>query len=316
MKLNVTNLIQTYSIVARDPETGQLGVAVQTHQMGVGRVVPWLLPGVGALATQSLTNVKYGPMGLAMLKEGIPAERVIAGLISTDDHPEVRQIAVVDAKGQSAAWTGKNCIPEAGHQLGDGFSVQANMMTHTSVVPAMASAYQTSTGDFATRLLTAMIAAQTDGGDIRGMQSAALKIVPGPDAEGLLPYPWQTLFDLRVDEHADPVQELARLVRLRRAQLIDQRGYAALEREDLDSALGLWGEARDLAPELEELAYWQAVTLADKHEEIQKAAAILAPMLGTDPRKDHWIELLYRLEKSGIIERTGASSDLIGALPS
>ena len=187
MKFKPTELNQTYSIVARDAATGQLGVAVQTHQMGVGRVVPWLLPGVGALATQSITNVRFGPLGLAILKEGLPAARVIRGLIGLDDRPKVRQVAVVDFQGEAAAWTGPGCIPEAGDRQGDGYSVQANMMTKPTVVQAMGEAYETATGDLASRLMAAMTAAQDEGGDIRGMQSAALKIVPGKDADGKVP---------------------------------------------------------------------------------------------------------------------------------
>ena len=316
MKFKADELLQTYSIVARDAATGQLGVAVQTHQMGVGRVVPWLLPGVGALATQSMTNVQFGPLGLTMLKEGLPAARVISGLIGLDDRPEVRQVAVVDSQGDAAAWTGQGCIPEAGDHQGEGYSVQANMMTHPTVIQAMSAAFEAPAVDFASRLMAAMSAAQNEGGDIRGMQSAALKIVPGPDAAGKLPHTWEVLFDLRVDEHADPLKELGRLVRLRRAKIIDQRGHDAFARGDRETALESWAEARAMAPELEELAYWQAVTLGDKPADLQAAAAILGPMLASDARAGHWIDLLYRLEKCGLIERTGAASELAATLPS
>lgn len=305
-----TDLFSTYSIVARDAETGELGVAVQTHQMGVGRVVPWLMPGVGAIATQSMSNVSFGPLGLALLREGRTAAQVIAALVASDDQAHRRQVACVDAHGAAAAHTGAGCIAEAGHHIGAGYSVQANMMTNPTVVAAMASAYESASGDLAARMLAAMAAAQAEGGDIRGMQSAALVVVSG-DAGAPV---WSTRYDLRVDEHAEPLTELARLVRLRRAQLIDARGHEALETGDRDSALRLWAEARELAPELEEIAFWQAVTLADSHADIDAALAILRPMLAREPLRAQWIDLITRLGMVGLIEREDAAADLLGAL--
>lgn len=309
MKFHHTELSSTYSIVARDTETGQLGVAVQTHQMGVGRVVPWLLPGIGALATQSVANVSFGPMGLAMLQEKVPAPKVIEALVASDKEAHKRQVAVVDAEGGAAAWTGDNCIPEAGHHIGDGYSVQANMMTNDTVVGAMASAYEGTTGDLAERMMAALQAAQREGGDIRGMQSAALKIVPGDQAPA-----WMVVYDLRVDEHQDPVAELARLVRLRSAQILDQQAYKTLEQGKREQALEKWQQARARAPELEELAFWQAVTLADEKNDVPTAAQILRPVLAKDPRRAHWIDLIRRLELCGLIERQGSAAELIAAL--
>jgi uncharacterized Ntn-hydrolase superfamily protein len=302
-------LSSTYSIVARDAEIGQLGVAVQTHQMGVGRIVPWLLPGIGALATQSLANVSFGPMGLAMLQEKVPASKVLEALVASDKEAHKRQVAVVDAEGGAAAWTGDNCIPEAGHHVGDGYSVQANMMTNDTVVGAMASAYEGTTGDLAERMMAALQAAQREGGDIRGMQSAAIKIVPGDQAPA-----WMVVYDLRVDEHQDPVAELARLVRLRSAQILDQQAYKTLEQGKREQALEKWQLARARAPELEELAFWQAVTLADEQNDVPAAAQILRPVLAKDPRRVHWIDLLRRLELCGLIERQGSAAELMAAL--
>jgi uncharacterized Ntn-hydrolase superfamily protein len=309
MKFHHTELSSTYSIVARDAETGQLGVAVQTHQMGVGRIVPWLLPGIGALATQSMANVSFGPMGLAMLQEKVPAPKVIEALVASDKEAHKRQVAVVDAERRAAAWTGDDCIPEAGHHIGDGYSVQANMMTNDTVVGAMASAYEKTTGDLAERMMAALQAAQREGGDIRGMQSAALKIVPGDKAPA-----WMVVYDLRVDEHQDPVAELARLVRLRSAQILDQQAYKTLEQGKREQALEKWQQARARAPELEELAFWQAITLADEQNDIPTAAQILRPVLAKDPRRAHWIDLLRRLELCGLIERQGSAAELIAAL--
>ncbi len=303
-------LFSTYSITARDPETGELGVAVQTHQMCVGHVVPWLLPGVGALAAQSLSNISFGPLGLALLRAGVPAPHVVAALVASDGQAHRRQLAVVDAEGRAAAHTGAGCIAVAAHRLGAGYSVQANMMTNTTVVDAMAAAYEQASGDLAQRMLAALAAAQAEGGDIRGMQSAALKVVPGDARQPA----WAARYDLRVDEHDNPLAELARLARLRGAQLADQRGHEALNAGDRGGALALWAQARAQAPELEEMAFWQALALADDHADIAAAAAILRPALAADPRRDHWLDLIQRLSVCGLIAREGAGEDLLAAL--
>ncbi|MFH1086844.1 MAG: DUF1028 domain-containing protein [Chloroflexota bacterium] len=310
MALDWTELACTYSIVARDATTGQLGVAVQTHQMGVGRVVGWLLPGVGAVATQSMTNVSYGPMALAMLREGVAAPRVLDALTATDPDAHRRQAAVVDAQGRAAAWTGRGCIPEAAHHMGSGYSVQANMMIHPTVVGAMAAAYEAASGDLAQRMLAALRAAQAEGGDIRGMQSAALKVVPGDAYKPA----WAADYDLRVDEHAGPVAELGRLVRLRHAQIIDRAGQALFEAGQVEEALARWAAARAEAPELEELAFWQAVTLADAGADATAAARLFDATLAQDPRRAQWIELVRRLARCGLIQRAGAAEELLTAL--
>jgi len=307
MKFHYTELFSTYSIVALDSETGQLGVAVQTHQMGVGQLVPWLAPGVGALVTQSRANFSFGPMGLAMLREDVPAPRVIAALVESDNEAHSRQVAAVDAQGRVGAWTGDNCIPEAGHHIGHGYSVQANMMTNDTVVAEMAAAYEGATGDFPERMMAALQAAQCEGGDIRGMQSAALKIVPG-DATSPS---WMAIYDLRVDEHADPIGELERLVRLRSAIILDQQGHQALEQGQRDQALEKWRQARARAPELEELPFWQAVTLADRINDVPMAAEILRAALAEHPRREHWIDLMKRLKNCDLVQRRSAVDELI-----
>jgi uncharacterized Ntn-hydrolase superfamily protein len=310
MKFHPADLFSTYSIVARDPDTGQLGVAVQTHQMSVGRLVPFLLPGIGAVATQSLVNISFGPMALTMLREGVGASHVIDALVASDEGANRRQVAVVDSHGHAAAWTGQGCIAEAVHHVGEGYSVQANMMTNPTVVPAMAKAYEKTGGVLAMRMLAALQAAEAEGGDIRGMQSAALVVVPGDKNMPM----WSTDYDLRVDEHASPVSELARLVRLRHAQIIDAAGYTAMDAGQRDEALDQWAKARREAPELEELAFWQAMALADQHVDIETAAAILRPALARNPQRVHWIDLIRRLQNCGLIERENAGDDLIAAL--
>lgn len=307
-------LFNTYSIVARDPETGDLGVAVQTHQMCVGSVVPWLKTGVGAVATQASTNISFGPLGLSLLEEGLEPAKVVDTLVASDKDANRRQFAVVDAKGKSAAWTGADCIAEAGHFIGEGFSVQANMMTKNTVIDAMVSVFTKAKGDLAERMMTALFAAQAEDGDIRGMQSAALKVVKGTIEGRDAIFRRRGLYDLRVDEHDQPVDELARLVRLRRAQIVNMRGHQLLEDDRIQEGMEIWDEARSLAPELEEMSFWQAVTLVDKPEEVIKAVNILKPMLEGEERREEWIELIRRVQDCGIIDRAGAGEELIQAL--
>lgn len=314
MRFHGDQLYSTYSIVARDPETGDLGVAVQTHQMVVGWLVPWLVPGVGAIATQSLVNISFGPMGLAMLREDVAASRVVDALVASDKRAHRRQFAVVDRHGRAAAWTGDGCIPEAAHIVGEGYSVQANMMLKNKVVDAMKAAFEATEGDLAMRMLVAMQAAEEQGGDIRGMQSAALKVVKGDlSTESLYP-DWQIIYDLRVDEHDEPMTELARLVRLNRAQIINQEGHELLKKEQREAALALWAEARQMAPELEEIPFWQAVTLADKPADVTTAASILQPTLADDPLREQWLDLVRRLQICGLLEREGAADELLAAM--
>lgn len=304
----------TYSIVARDPASRQLGVAVQTHQMCVGSAVPWLEAGVGAVATQSLTNVRFGPLGLALLRQGIEPERVVEALVASDGNAAQRQVALVDAKGSAAAWTGKQCIDHADHHVGDGYSVQANMMARPTVVSAMREAYETAEGELAQRMLAALFAAEEEEGDIRGMQSAALKVVPGDPARDRNPVEWRPLYDLRVDDADAPLEELTRLVRLRRATLIDHEGHRALEEGSYERALEQFASARELAPELGELVYWQALALAETSEGMEAGVRLLKTTLGANERAHHWRELLDRIERAGILSKPGAAVALKRAL--
>ncbi|MEO0561433.1 MAG: DUF1028 domain-containing protein, partial [Chloroflexota bacterium] len=308
--IDFTTLAATYSITAHDSTTGEVGVAVQTHQMGVGRLVPWLRPGVGAIATQALVNVSYGPNGLSLLANGASPEEVIAALTAADPGSAQRQVGVVDANGNAAAFTGTDCIAEAAHHVGEGYTVQANMMTKDTVIPAMQAAYEGAEGDLAARMINALEAAQAQGGDIRGKQSAALVIVP-PTSENTPD--WATLYNLRVDEATEPLIELGRLVRLRRAELISSLGHAAFADGHVDEALNTWATARAMAPELEEIAFWQAVTLADAGE-IAQAVDVFGPVFEMDPLRDQWVELVTRLEAAKIITRPGAAAEFVAAL--
>ncbi len=222
--------VHTFSIVARDPDSGEIGVAVQSHWFSVGALVPWAVPGVGAVATQSFVDPSYGPLGLELMKAGKTAQQALAALLVADEHPDVRQVAMVDAHGNVAAHTGGSDIQNAGHITGEGFSVQANMMLNTTVPAAMAKAYRTTKGDLTERLMAALEAAQAEGGDIRGSQAAAILVVSGDTAL----MPWQgRIVDLRVEDNPHPVQELRRLVTLNRAYARMNAGDDAMTRGDI-----------------------------------------------------------------------------------
>ncbi|HEX9660611.1 MAG TPA: DUF1028 domain-containing protein, partial [Rhodothermales bacterium] len=232
--------VATYSIVARDSVTGEMGVAVQSHWFSVGPIVPWAEAGVGAVATQSFVEVSYGPLGLELMRAGRTADQALAALVSTDQGEAVRQVAMVDAGGNVSAHTGSSAIFAAGHQVGAGYSAQANLMENPTVWGAMAHAYETTEGDLADRMLAALEAAEGEGGDIRGRQSAAILIV---GAERMA-NSWEgRTFDLRVEDHPDPVGELKRLVQLQRAYLKLNEGDGWVVKGDIPMALESYSEA-------------------------------------------------------------------------
>ncbi len=234
----------TYSIVARDAETGRLGVAVQSCFFGVGRAVPWLEAGVGAIASQAFSEGSYGGMGLALLRAAKPAPEVLAALVMLDPGRDSRQVGIVDAAGRSAAHTGQACVHEAGHLTGDGFTVQANMMQRAEVPAAMADGFQRSVAAFPDRLLGALQAAESEGGDLRGQQSAALVVVDSHPRR-----PWEgRVVDIRVDDHSDPLGELARLLELERGYRALERALGCLEELDLDGAAHELDEAQRVLP--------------------------------------------------------------------
>ena len=259
--LHPNELAHTYSIVARDSVTGELGVAVQTHAFGVGRRVPWAEAGVGAVATQSFTNPSFGPRGLQLLKEGKTAVEALKILIDSDERRHVRQVGIIDAQGDAAAWTGEKCIKDAGHVTGKNYSVQANLMLTDKVWPAMAAAFEQTNGELAERLLAALEAAQKAGGDIRGKLSAAMIVVKS-ESSG---QPWaDRIVDLRVDDHDQPLRELRRLSRVVQAGRHRNKGNQALEANDVEAALKEHEIAQNLNPANPEVRYWFAVSLANK----------------------------------------------------
>jgi len=289
--------VATYSIVARDSVTGEIGVAVQSHWFSVGPLVPWAEAGVGAVATQSFIEPAYGPLGLELMRLGRTAPEALRALVSTDADSMVRQVAMIDAQGRAAAHTGIRAIDAAGHRLGTQYSVQANLMERPTVWDAMAGAYESASGDLADRLLAALEAAEKEGGDIRGRQSAALVVVRA-SATGR---PWvDRRFDLRVEDHPDPVGELRRLVRLARAYEYLNEGDAHVTRNDLDRALGSYGQATTVVPDVAtngEAAFWTGVTLAGAGR-VAEGLPYLVRAYRTDVR---WATLLPRLPAAGLL---------------
>jgi len=286
-------LAHTYSIVARDPETGEMGVAVQSHYFSVGPIVPWAEAGVGAVATQSLVLVDYGPKGLDLMRGGMTARQALDSLLKADPNPDVRQVAMVDAQGNVAAHTGSMCIPDAGHQTGFQFSAQANLMANETVWPAMASAFDKAKGDLAERMLLALEAAEKAGGDIRGRQSAAIVIVKAKSTGK----PWaDRVMDLRVEDHPDPLAELRRLVRLRRAYEREDAGDNFIAAKKPAEAMTAYAEAARIAPEVVELQFWAAVSMYTNGSE-REALDLFEKVFASERR---WVDLVPRLARVGL----------------
>ena len=286
--------VHTYSIVAYDEETGELGVAVQSHWFSVGSLVPWAKAGVGAVATQSFVKVEYGPEGLLRMENGQSAQEALNGLISEDSGESVRQVAMIDVHGNVAAHTGSKCIYAAGHLIGKNYSVQANLMDKESVWPAMAKAFEGAEGDLAEKMMMALEAAEIEGGDIRGKQSAAMLIVSG-DPTGVA---WKDIvLDLRVDDHAEPLNELRRLIRIHRAYQHANKGDHLLEKDDIEKALIEYEKASEFYPENPELPYWAAITMASKGN-LDKALPIFLDVFKREPRLR---TLTPRLVNSGLL---------------
>ncbi len=290
----MSKLAHTYSIVARHPATGEMGVAVQSHWFSVGSLVSWAEAGVGAIATQAFVNASFGPMGLNLLKQGHPAGEVLKSLLDPDEGREFRQVALIDAQGRVAAHTGANCIPAAGHIVGDNFAVQANLMLNDQVWPVMAAAFTASQGPLAERMVAALAAAQAQGGDSRGQQSAAILVVKG-EASGQI---WRDrLIDLRVEDHPHPVEELARLLRVFRAYEYMNRGDAAVEQGDVAGALTAYESAQALCPANLEMKFWHAVGLANAGQ-VAEAKLIFKEIVAQEP---NWADIARSLPAIGLL---------------
>ncbi len=330
-----TRPVHTFSIVARDPQTGDMGVAVQSHWFSVGAIVTWAEAGVGAIATQAFVDPSYGPLGLDLLKAGKSAPDALRGLLEADSSRDVRQVAIVDVNGNVASWTGAKAIQAAGNMVGEpssewgkgggvgttegklatlpaisggtglsgkNFSTEANLMSNNRIWPAMARAYSETKGDLADRLLAALDAAQAAGGDIRGRQSAAILIVKAKSS-GM---PWEDrIFDLRVDDAAEPIKELRRLVALQRAYNHMNAGDLATEHHDNEGALREYSAAEQIASStpgilpsrLAEMIYWHAVALVNMNR-VDEALPLFKKAFQIEPS---WRTLTPRLPASGLL---------------
>ncbi len=304
--------LHTFSIVARDPATAELGVAVQSHWFSVGSIVPWAEAGVGAVATQSFVDPSYGPVGLALMRAGRSAPDALRGLLAADAGREVRQVAMIDAQGRVDAYTGKNNIQAAGNIVGKNYSVQANLMSNENIWPAMSKAFESTKGDLADRMLAALDAAQAAGGDIRGRQSAALIVVSGKPTGK----PWaDRVFDLRVDDSPEPLKELRRLVTLQRAYNHMNAGDEAVEHKDNDTALREYAAAEHIASSsdgvlpsrLAEMIYWHAVALVNM-KRLDESLPLFKRAFAINP---DWATLTPRLSKAGLLPNDPAAIDRI-----
>jgi uncharacterized Ntn-hydrolase superfamily protein len=276
----------TYSIVAHDPRTGEVGVAVQSHWFSVGSVVSWARAGVGAVATQSIAEPSYGAGLLDLLADGVAPDEALARLTAADERAVFRQVAVVDASGRVAAHTGSSCIAFAGDQVGDGFSAQANMMASSEVWPAMARGFEAAEGPLARRLIAALRAAEGAGGDVRGRQSAAIVVAP---AEG---ESWRLSVDLRVEDHPEPLDEIERLLDLADAYRLASEADDLVGRGRHDEAATRYVRAAELAPGNHELIFWAGMAAAEGGA-METALERVRTAIDMQPG---WAELLERLE--------------------
>jgi uncharacterized Ntn-hydrolase superfamily protein len=275
----------TYSIVARDGETGELGVAVQSHWFSVGPLVPWARVGVGAVATQANVEVSYGPRALTLLEQGLSAPEALALLIGEDAGAATRQVAIVDGAGSAAVHTGSECMAAAGDVSGDGVCCQANIMANDSVWGEMLAAFDAQRGSLRDRLLAALDGAEAAGGDLRGRQSAAILVVPGSGE------PWDASVSLRVEDHPEPLHELRRLCALHDAYALAGDADALAGAGDHDEAAVLYRRAAELAPGNDELGFWAGLGAAQMGE-LELGVGLVAEAIAVQPG---WRVLLDRL---------------------
>jgi len=286
--------VNTFSIVARDPATGEIGVAVQSHWFSVGSTVIWAEPGVGAVATQSFVEPSYGPLGLQLMRTGKSAQQALTSLLASDEHEDVRQVGMVDASGHVANHTGSNAITEYCNMLGNGYAVQANMMWKPTVCSAMSQAFEGAGGDLAERLMAALEAAQGEGGDVRGKQSAALLVVSGDISE---PAWGGRVFDLRIEDHAEPLHEMRRLLTMARAYRLMNEGDEHMTNGDIGKAIVAYSGAEALEPDSHEMIFWHAATLAAAGD-VEGSLPLFKKAFDMWPR---WRVLVRRLPAAGLL---------------
>jgi uncharacterized Ntn-hydrolase superfamily protein len=298
----------TFSIVAFDPATGQLGAAVQSHWFSVGGSVIWAEPGVGAVATQSFIEVSYGPNGLAAMRDGASAPEALRTLLAKDDHTNVRQVGMVDAQGRVAVHTGDKAIDAHCEITGEHFTVQANMMANPSICPAMKTAFETSKGDLAERMMAALEAAQAAGGDVRGKQSAAILVVAG--AKGVPTWKGK-IFDLRVEDSREPIPELRRLLGVARTYRKMTEGDDLMTVNKVEEALAAYSAAEQMSPDNDEAVFWHAATLA-AIDRVDESLPLFKKAFDMNPA---WRELVKRLPASDLLPKDPALMQKILAIP-
>jgi uncharacterized Ntn-hydrolase superfamily protein len=286
--------VNTYSIVARDPASGELGAAVQSHWFSVGSGVIWAQPGVGAVATQSFLEPSYGPLGLELMRAGKDASQALTALLAADEHQDVRQVGMIDRNGEVANHTGANAIAEFCNITGDDFAVQANLMWKPTVCSAMARAFANAEGDLAARMMIALEAAEGEGGDMRGKQSAALLVVSGDASQPA----WAgRIFDLRVDDHAEPLVEMRRLLVMARAYRLMNEGDEYMTLGETDKAVAAYSGAEALVPDSHEMVFWHAATLAADGR-VDESLPLFGKAFAAWPR---WRDLVQRLPAAGLL---------------
>lgn len=305
-----TRPVHTYSIVARDPRTGEMGVAVQSHWFAIGSLVPWGKAGVGVVATQSFIDTRYGTSGIKLMEEGWSAKQALQAIKAADPHPEIRQVAMLDFKGNVATHSGKSCIKFAGYRSGENYSVQSNLMIKEGVPEVMERAFLESKGPLAERLLKALEAAQAAGGDLRGKQSAAILVVSGPPSQ--VQSTSGRLVDLHVEDNSDPILELRRLYSLHKAYEHMNQGDLAIEEKKIDEALNHYGKAEKMFPENLEMKFWHAVSLVNA-----KRVAESLPLFRVIFSKDkNWSTLIPRLSEAKIIpDEKGITNEILSVAP-
>jgi uncharacterized Ntn-hydrolase superfamily protein len=286
--------VNTYSIVARDAATGQLGVAVQSHWFSVGSLVLWAEPGIGAVATQSFVDPDYGPLGLQLMRNGKTAAQALTALLAADEHANVRQVGMVDANGVVANHTGENAIVEHCEIAGDGYTVQANLMWKPTVCTAMVAAFESAQGDLAERMMLALEAAEGEGGDIRGKQSAAMLVVSNDSSQ---PAWGGRIIDLRVEDLAEPLVELRRLLTMARAYNLMNEGDEHMTVNAIEEAVEAYAAAEALVPDSHEMMFWHAATLAGAGR-VDESLPVFARAFALWPL---WRELIPRLPASGLL---------------
>jgi uncharacterized Ntn-hydrolase superfamily protein len=299
--------VHTYSIVARDPGTGELGAAVQSHWFSVGSGVIWAQPGVGAVATQSFTDPSYGPLGLELMRVGKDASQALTALLAADEHEDVRQVGMIDADGVVANHTGVNAIAEFCNVTGENYAIQANLMWKPTVCSAMVSAFENAKGDLAERMMTALEAAQGEGGDIRGKQSAAILVVSGDASE---PAWGGRLFDLRVDDHLEPLVEMRRLLVTARAYQLMNKGDEHMTLGEVEQAVAAYSGAEALVPDSHEMIFWHAATLAADGR-VDESLPLFSKAFERWPL---WRELVQRLPAAGLLPEDPAVMEKILAV--